>query len=114
MNKKNKKIKYNDEILFFDIETSNINAHDKEGNEYTIPQTYLCNVISIKESDLNKLNKDNLQIIRGNEKIDKNKIQVKSRFFRILEEFIEFTKTLKTKTICYVHNLSYEFSYLVR
>ena len=114
MNKKNKKIKYNDEIMFFDIETSNINAHDKEGNEYTIPQTYLCNVISIKESDLNKVNKDNLQIIRGNEKIDKNKIQVKSRFFRTLEEFIEFTKTLKNKTICYVHNLSYEFSYLVR
>ena len=118
MNKKNKNksIKYNDEIMFFDIETSNINAHDKEGNEYTIPQTYLWNIISIKESDLNKINKDNMQIIREGEQqvIDKNKIQVKSKFGRTLEEFINFTKILKNKTICYVHNLSYEFSYLVR
>ena len=114
MSRKSKTIKYNDEVLFFDIETSNIDAHDKEGNEYIIPQTYLCNVISIKESDLNKINKDNMQIIRGNEVIDNTKIQVKSRFFRTLEDFIEFTKTLKNKTICYVHNLSYEFSFLVR
>ena len=92
MSRKSKTIKYNDEVLFFDIETSNIDAHDKEGNEYIIPQTYLCNVISIKESDLNKINKDNMQIIRGNEVIDNTKIQVKSRFFRTLEDFIEFTK----------------------
>ena len=55
-----------------------------------------------------------MQIIRGNEIIDNTKIQVKSRFFRTLEDFIEFTKTLKNKTICYAHNLSYEFSFLVR
>ena len=115
---KNKNIVYSDEVAFFDIETSKIKYHDEEGFELKnpIPQVYLCNVVLIKKEYLNDVNKDNIQIIREDkqEEIDDTKYQCYSYFFRTLEEFINFTKTLKNKTICYVHNLSYEFSFLIR
>ena len=105
----------NDEIMFFDIEVSKINCHNvKNGNKYTIPLVYLCNAVLIKKEDLKKVNKDNLQIISGKQAIDKNKIQCYSHFFRTLKDFINFCKTIKNKTICYVHNLSFEVSYLIR
>ena len=121
--KKNVKVNANvcnDEIMFFDIEVSKINCHNvKNGNKYTMPLVYLCNAVLIKKEDLKKVNKNNLQIIREGEEhkqeeIDNNKIQAKSIFFRTLKDFINFCKTIKNKTICYIHNLSFEFSYLVR
>ena len=102
---KNKNIVYSDEVAFFDIETSKIKYHDEEGFELKnpIPQVYLCNVVLIKKEYLNNVNKDNIQIIREDkqEEIDDTKYQCYSYFFRTLEEFINFTKTLKNKTICY-------------
>ena len=110
-------IEYGNMVAFFDIETSKIDCHDEEGFELKnqIPQVYLCSVVLIKKEDLNKVNKDNLQIIRNSlEKEDMNKIQCYTYFFRTLKQFIDFTKKLKNKTICYVHNLSYELSFLIR
>ena len=110
-------IEYGNMVAFFDIETSKIDCHDEEGFELKnpIPQVYLCSVVLIKKEDLNKVNKDNIQIIRNSlEKEDMNKIQCYTYFFRTLKQFIDFTKKLKNKTICYVHNLSYELSFLIR
>ena len=110
-------IEYGNMVAFFDIETSKIDCHDEEGFKLKnqIPQVYLCSVVLIKKEDLNKVNKDNIQIIRNSlEKEDMNKIQCYTYFFRTLKQFIDFTKKLKNKTICYVHNLSYELSFLIR
>ena len=100
-------------IGFFDIETST-NKYYENGNEYVLPQVYLCNLVLIEEQYMDKINKDNIQIIRNNlQNKDANKYQCYSYFFRTLEDFINFAKKFEDEIIIYVHNLPFEFSYLV-
>lgn len=100
-------------VGFFDIETST-NKYYENGNEYVLPQVYLCNLVLIEEQYMDKINKDNIQIIRNNlQNKDSNKYQCYSYFFRTLEDFINFAKKFEDEIIIYVHNLPFEFSYLV-
>ena len=100
-------------VGFFDIETST-NKYYENGNEYVLPQVYLCNLVLIEEQYMDKINKDNIQIIRNNlQNKDANKYQCYSYFFRTLEDFINFAKKFEDEIIIYVHNLPFEFSYLV-
>ena len=100
-------------IGFFDIETST-NKYYENGNEHTLSQVYLCNLVLIEEQYMDKINKDNIQIIRNNlQNKDANKYQCYSYFFRTLEDFINFAKKFEDEIIIYVHNLPFEFSYLV-
>ena len=100
-------------IGFFDIETST-NKYYENGNEHTLSQVYLCNLVLIEEQYMDKINKDNIQIIRNYlQKKDANKYQCYSHFFRTLEDFINFAKKFEDEIIIYVHNLPYEFSYLI-
>ena len=100
-------------IGFFDIETST-NKYYENGNEHDLSQVYLCNLVLIEEQYMDKINKDNIQIIRNNlQKKDANKYQCYSHFFRTLEDFINFAKKFENEIIIYVHNLPYEFSYLI-
>ena len=100
-------------IGFFDIETST-NKYYENRNEHDLSQVYLCNLVLIEEQYMDKINKDNIQIIRNNlQNKDTNKYQCYSYFFRTLEDFINFAKKFEDEIIIYVHNLPFEFSSLV-
>ena len=73
---------------FWDIETSKVTADD--GSKIQV--TFLSNVLEY-------------DVINDEEKTN--------RFFRTIDETIEYFKTLE-ECIVFVHNLNYEFSFLVR